>query len=330
MRLSRLCDNRTATYAECTQMTDRHGRDVVVAIAKASFAVSPHGQVTLAVPPSPIRYHDDFFDGFSGVRYPCDVADEKPGTDVILVGTAHAPLERSARTSADVTLRVGRVFKSLRVHGPRVWYRSMLGALSPGPAAAFTPVPLTHDLTFGVVDGVEGQEAPRIEDPDRPGQPAGFAPLAPSAPSRRRYLGTMDERWERHRAPVMPEDFDPHFYSCAAPGLWSESPLASDEPVEVIGATPEGRWMFRLPPYALRFQSVLRGVITDHPTHLDTFLIDADERRVELVWRASVALPKKRELLESMLILEAQALPGALYTRALEDIANVTPTAETP
>ena len=53
----------------------------------------------------------------SSLRRPSDLCDFKPGTDVILVGHAHAP--RSGATHVDVSMRVGPVAKTVRAFGPR-------------------------------------------------------------------------------------------------------------------------------------------------------------------------------------------------------------------
>lgn len=90
-----------------------------------------------------------------------------------------------------------------------------------------------------------------------------------------------------------------------------ETPLVGDEPVEVLGATPEGALRFRLPRYAPVFHSTVRGGTFAHETHMDTLLIDADERRVELVWRVSVRLPRKSEHLEEDHRIRFGGAPGA-------------------
>ena len=76
----------------------------------------------------------------------------------------------------------------------------------------------------------------------------------------------------------------------------------------------EGTWRFALPKYDVRFASVSGGEEHPHPSHLDSYLIDADARRVELTWRTSVLLPKKWELVEKILVTGKGDLPedGAL------------------
>lgn len=125
----------------------------------------------------------------SSLRYPSDSVPEKPGTDVLLLGTAQPPAgaEVSAR---DVTLRLERrpqpLEKTVTVYGPRIYYRALTGVV-PGPPAALGPTPLVYELAYGGCDGpfseprnpagmgfardpssLVGQRAPQLEDPRAP------------------------------------------------------------------------------------------------------------------------------------------------------------------
>ena len=80
--------------------------------------------------------------------------------------------------------------------------------------------------------------------------------------------------------PLLPADFDPRFHVCVPEDQWSELPLRGDEPCEVLGATPEGQWRFRLPRRAPGFSSFTRGQRSEHRTHLDTVLIDGNSQPV--------------------------------------------------
>jgi hypothetical protein len=84
------------------------------------------------------------------------------------------------------------------------------------------------------------------------------------------FAGTYDDVWMDSRMPLLPADFDDRFHVCVPPDQWSEAPLRSDEPIELLGATPEGAHRIQLPRIALGFSSVIRGVRQEHRTHLDT------------------------------------------------------------
>lgn len=358
MNLDRLLDNRTVMPVTCIPMDDRHGHDVLVVIARLTWEISAEGAATLAVPQAAPRLADvpRSTETWSSLRYPGDLVDEKPGTDVLMLGTAYPPREPGPggkpATQRDVTLRVqarhGVVQKTVRVYGQRVYYQGALG-VTPGPAAPLTPTPLVYELAYGGRDASDpgrivqdprnpvglgvaadrarlvGTPAHQLEDPRDPTQPAAFGPIPAHWSPRRERAGTYDAAWQRKRAPLRPLDFDPRHHAAAPPDLWSEIPLVGDEPVEVLGATPEGAWRFRLPRYAPVFQSVERGALREHPTHLDTLLIDADARTAELTWRVSVPLPRKTEHLETVLVVASDELPAdvrAALRRRLAEVEN--------
>ena len=116
---------------------------------------------------------------------------------------------------------------------------------------------------------------------------------------------------------MFPRDFDTHHNCCAPAGLWSATPLRGDEPVEAAGVTPDGApWRFRLPLYEPAFACVIRGERLELATHLDTFFIDADERLVELTWRAVFELPRKAELVERIEVSAGPNLPESVFHEA--------------
>lgn len=341
MKLDRLCDNRTVMEVRCEPMDDRHGRDVLVVIAKMTWAVSPLGQCSIAAPPSPIRMGDipssDKFQ--AGIRFPSDAVEEKTGTDIVLLGTAYPATEST--TEQEVSLRIeskrATLKKSIKVYGPRTFVPTLFG-IAPGPPGKLTPTPLLYELSYGGYDDSDpknivyerrnpagmgfmerrlklvGKPAPCIEDPKAPlssrnPAPAGLGPIPMHWSPRCERIGTHDDAWHRERAPVRPTDFDLRFNSCAPADLWSETPLLGTEPVEVLGATPEGVWRFQLPRYSPVFQGITKGLLTEYPTHLDTYLIDADQRRVELSWRVRIPIPIKTEFLEKVLVFSSEPLP---------------------
>ncbi|HMA93882.1 MAG TPA: hypothetical protein VKP30_14425, partial [Polyangiaceae bacterium] len=63
-----------------------------------------------------------------------------------------------------------------------------------------------------------------------------------------------------------------------------------------------------LPRLAPGFSSVVSGQRQDHRTHLDTILVNAVERQIELTWRAAIPMPKKLEMLERIRVVEKQVL----------------------
>lgn len=335
MDLDRLLENSSFFSARCLPLCDLRGREVMVVIAKLTWFVASRGRCRPLVDGAPIRFTDVPYAGPSGmlasVRFPCDVIDDKPGTDVILIGTAFPP-EGRAVTEMDVSVRMetGRrtLAKTVRVYGQRVFYAAA-GGVIPGPAARLHPTPLRYEQSFGgpedrrnpvgigaVRDRAQlvGKVAPSIEDPRHPvgslrPAPAGFGPIAPDWSPRCERAGTCDEAWRRTRAPIRPLDYDPRHACVSEPDLFSPEPIAGDEPVEVTGATPEGVWRFKLPRVTPLVAFETSGGIVEQRPRPDTYLIDADEGRVELTFRARVPMPRKIQHLRQIRICAEGELP---------------------
>lgn len=333
-------------------MDDRHGREVLAVIAKMTWSVSPIGNVTIARPIAPVRLFDiPRGEGlYSSLRYASDAVCEKPGTEVLLIGTAHPPHPEATKQTVSLRVETGRATlqKSLVVHGPRVWVPGLLG-LAPGPSGKMAKTPLIYEWAYGGVDatnpdaitadyrnlsgtgylerksGLAGKPAPVIEDPrfplsSRSPAPAGFGPVPAHWLPRAARAGTHDDVWKRERAPLCPLDFDPRHNLCAPDDQWLSEPLLGDEPIEVTGATKEQAWRFRLPRYSPVFHSTVQGRTFEHETHLDTVMIDADERTVELVWRIQVVLPRKTEHLEKVTIYGSEPLPERILGELAERV----------
>jgi hypothetical protein len=319
---------------------DKDGREILAVISKQTFCVDSSGKVDPDREKPPDVDLADTFNSAeverASIARPSQLFHFKPGTDVVLLGHAHP--QRSGETHVDVSLRVGPIAKTVRAYGLRVWQMGTLGGLKPGPARPIRePVPLIYELAWGGQDlddpakpvaeprnyvgrgiareprSLVDQPAAQLEDPAHPidgrtNRPAAFSPIHRHWQPRVQYAGTYDQVWQETRMPLLPADFDDRYHVCVPPDQWSEVPLRSDQPFEILGATPEGIWRFQLPRIAPGFSSVTSGRRTEHRTHLDTILIDADRRRVELTWRAAVPLPRKYEMLEQVLVFEKEVL----------------------
>lgn len=339
--------NRTLMAVHAEELDDGSGRRVLVAIAKMTWALGRGGEVSIADPAQAVREHDvhRLAGEASRLVFPSDLYPEKPGTDVILVGTARPPEDREVLemdAGVRVTAAHGVVQKGARVYGPRVWERSARGVV-PGSPARLGPTPLAYENTYGGVDrsdpdnvlvdwrnpigsgvrrdrsSLAGALAPQIEDVRRPltsasPAPAGFGAIPAHWAPRSDFGGTYDDRWSRERAPLAPLDMNPRFFCSAPPDLWSATPLRGDEVIDLLGVTEEGLLRFQPPFYAPVFTCDVRGAARGRPcpTHLDTLLIDADRRRVELTFRAAVAVPRKIQAIDRILIEAEGEIPERL------------------
>jgi hypothetical protein len=314
--------NKTPFAAERTVLQDQNGRDQLVVIVKQTFTMGSAEPPAIADEPVAIQYADEFYGdpGVSSVRYESDLAPGKPGTDVVLIGHAYAA--RGKVRALDVILSVGPLRKSCRVFGNRHWRRP-LGRLRPSAPEPFDRMPLVYERAFGGEDlsaanpkhreiesrnylgrGLVSRRSrenpadvalPNLEDPaqlisrrkDRP-PPASFGFLCRHWEPRLSYAGTYDQRWEETRAPLLPLDFDERYHNGAHPDLVSRGYLQGGEPVQIVNASPRGLLRFALPCVPPRI--VVVGV-TERQTPLgpvlDTLVLEPDEDRFTMVWRAT-------------------------------------------
>lgn len=248
-------------------------------IVKATFAIKT-GQSIIADEQLPVFTTDEHYgeDPLAPVRFESDMVPFKPLADVVLVGRAHAPGGRPV-TKLDVTMRVGRLQKTIRVFGDRKWWfpskLTLVPAIShPEP---FVTMDLTFDRAFGGIDevaakyckenlqgkgfigkkskkSVNGKPLPNLEDPNdlirswksHP-KPVGFGFFGRGGMPRLRYAGTYDEKYEKERAPALPLDFSYAIFNGAHPDLQVKGYLRGDEVVELTNLSREPRMRFQLP-----------------------------------------------------------------------------------
>jgi len=156
---------------------------------------------------------------------------------------------------------------------------------------------------------VVGHKLPNLEDPGAPIKsfgdhpaPAGLGFTAPAWLPRRTYAGTYDEAWTANRAPYLPRDFQRRFNNAAAPELTFERFLAGGEQLDVNGAGPDGPLRVKLPAAGPRITvTIAHQSKTPNPA-LETVLIEPDESRFCVTWRASVPCDKKALKVQSITI----------------------------
>jgi hypothetical protein len=148
--------------------------------------------------------------------------------------------------------------------------------------------------------------APQIDDPLQPvtafGKtypPQGFGVIAKAWKQRLELAGTYDDAWLETRWPDLPEDFDSSFWNGANPDMQVPY-LHGDEEVVLSNLTPGGSLIFRLPGHQpvcnITFVS---GRILPVPANLDTLIIEPDESKATLVWRAAIATSQDIAFIET-------------------------------
>lgn len=314
----------------CLPNVDRHGQEIVVVAVAAHFKLPRPGRVhrgpLAPCEQQPPPHFDDVYWGdpaTTSLRYEGQSAYSRPGTDVYLNGSAHAPHGRPVER-VDVDLGVGPCRARARVTGDRVWV-SVAGSLRASPPVPFVRIPLVWERAYGggsIEAGASGHEArnpigvglypslelasnaalPNIEDPNAPlvepgsrPRPVGFGPVARHWHPRSSFAGTYDEQWKRTRAPLWPDDFDERFFLAAAPGLSAIPHLRGGESVMMSGVHPDGGFGFALPTLRLSCKSVFHGHTQRVGLRLDALILEPDEGHVSLILRTNVELGRGAE-----------------------------------
>lgn len=319
--------NATGLVVEPLVLADESLVPQAVPLVQGTWHIGPGGTLAWLDKQPPLRpagqWHGE--PGLSSPRLEAQVAFIKPvGTDVVLLGHAHAP--RPGATEGQVGVRVGALSKLARVLGDRRLVSGLTGPAITAPEP-FERIPLQYERSFGGWDRrhadprqhrcdvrnpvgcghfdadlpFEGEAAlPNFEDPQQPLRaygdqppPLGFGFIAADWEPRRRLAGTYDEAWARTRQPMLARDFDRRHFQSASPGLTSAGHLRGDEEVVVIGAAPEQRVAFQLPARGtLQCWVEVRGRnrVALQPL-LDTVIIDMDLRLLTLQWRCHLPLP---------------------------------------
>jgi hypothetical protein len=142
--------------------------------------------------------------------------------------------------------------------------------------------------------------------------PAGFGAVSPGWLPRRQFAGTYDEAWKRRRAPYLPADFNPRFFNVATPELTFDRFLTGGEPVELLGVSRDGPINFELPRCRPRADVQVAGNHERPVFNLETILIEPDENRVCLSWRAQLPCDRRVLKVETVSIdVEGLDLPTA-------------------
>jgi hypothetical protein len=332
-------NTRTDATVELLPMFGLDGAPCYIVVIKQRFHITPMGVVSRE-PGAQVRWVDELWEPEvpeSSIRYPSDVCLRKPGTDVVVVGSAMA-VDAKPVTELDVLVRVGPVSKQLKVFGLRVWFKGALG-MTLTPPRPFQSVPLRWEYAYGGMDtsnprklayeprnpvgrGVVADSetllhkpGPQIEDTadlirsarSHPA-PAGVGAIGPGFEPRRRFAGTYDDRWQTERMPLPPIDFDERHNQVAAPGLVSSSYFRGGEPVSLVGLCEDGPLEFALPKLAFYAGSETASGSQEYRPALDTVLLEPNERRFEMTWRALIPAPKQARELKAITIYEKEFL----------------------
>jgi hypothetical protein len=312
-------ENNTPFAAQWTATTDQNGRDAVIVVTKATFDFNGAGELTPAAEQVAIEMGDVHRGkpGESSVLWESDLALEKTGVDIIMLGEARAP--GGSATKVDVTLAVGTTSKTIRVFGDRQWKKGVFGVTRTKPKP-FETMPLIYERAYGGKDDrpknpkkhreyesnpvgtgfvtdakyANGVNLPNLEDPRRPirnwaSRPptTGFGFYGRHWSPRKNFVGTYDDEWQETRCPLLPKDFDARYFNAAHPDLISSQPLCGGEPILVENAHAVSPLRMFVPRVELVLYASLGSRLIEQTPALDTLVIDTDASRLILVLRTS-------------------------------------------
>jgi hypothetical protein len=148
---------------------------------------------------------------------------------------------------------------------------------------------------------VDGSPLPNTEEIARPIAapdstaylPMSLGPLGRHWEPRAPLAGTYDEAWLKDHFPFLPPDFDERYYQAAPPDQQIPHPQGGEE-IVLVNLTPGGRVAFTLPVFDAPIHFFLKaGGREDGRLVLDTIVLEPDEGRFTLTWRATRVLKKK-------------------------------------
>lgn len=331
-------DNATPYTADRSWVQDRDANKMWLVAVKATFDLLADGSTRLAEEQLPVLRMSEprGEEGKSSLRYESDLLGVKPGTDVLVNGSAWARQGRRA-LSTDVLLRVGPIHKQLRVFGERRWARSIVGLPKISEPEPYESMPIVFERAYGgwdrgAADPAEhrlearnpvgtgfatraahaiGQALPNVEDArhlisawdDRPA-PAGLSCVSCDWSPRRELAGSYDEQWQARRAPLWALDFDARYHQCAPADQQVLTRLHGGETVELHNLSPDGTMSFVLPRVQPLFETWFGRDSVEHRGQLATVTIEPDLRRLAMTWQTSLVCNRRVDELDFTIVTE--------------------------
>ena len=313
-------ENTTPFAADMAMFPNEQAVDTLYVLVKATFNINK--KLTLSEEQFPPIVADEYWTepGKSSIKYASDYHTGKPTSDIVMVGHAFAPMKNETR-QLDVSLRVGDVGKTVRVFGDRHWSNGQI--TQPAP---FKTMAMVYEKAFGgmkvqegmikevdqrnpvgrgfsggrSVEEMDGVPLPNLEDPndlithhEQSPTPACFGISAPHWLPRSSLAGKYDKQWETQRAPYLPEDFDKRFFNSAHPDLIYPGFLTGGELVEITNMHPNGNMKFNLPKVNVFSDVTIADKSVKLNFQIETLIIEPNQLKFSIVWRAAVACDKK-------------------------------------
>ncbi|MCL1961068.1 MAG: DUF2169 domain-containing protein [Desulfovibrionaceae bacterium] len=270
-------------------------------------------------------------EGQAWLRYESDLVPPKPRFDLIINAWVQRKGRTFFELPGAVDFQ-GQRLLSLNAFAPRIWGSGVLSPIIKAAKAPVAKVPAFNVFAFGgpanravaagsgaqkpVAErkhwpanqdgmgycteamGVAGVALPWLETPGRPIRqwndrpPVAALGHASRADQPRRALqGTVNKE-----SSALPADFDPRYYNAAPPELQLLQRPRPGDKVELLNLSRDGHCAFGFPSVTLQAMGEERGGRRHAPAplHWDTLLIEPEEDRACLVWRAQLADPGRK------------------------------------
>lgn len=322
--------NTTPFAAERGVLLNGKAEQLWVVLIKGTFEYALNGHMDLAATQEPVAQSPSYIGeiGASTLLRDPEMVMDHPGTAVTLYGTATAP-DGKPRPTFDVGLSINAVQRRVRVFGNRYWKRGWRG-LRPSAPQPMTEMPLRYERAYGGFHATTGEQypenpigvgfytrraeaieqaLPNLEDPqslltrwDQRPAPACLAAIPSSWSPRRERAGTADERWQRERAPLWPEDLQPIYFNAAPAAQQVGTRLRGGEQVQLENIGGHPRVQFALPRVMFDVRAKLASGQLAMSVNLDRVIIEADRRQVIMVWRSTLNCgPDARRVLSTFI-----------------------------
>ena len=320
--------NATKMQAGYTMGMQPDGRELLLVAVKGTFTIPKNGaEAYLSDKQVPLIEADvpTGEPGLSATLYESDYALRKPRCDVLLNGSAYAPHGQLA-TKVPVSLTVGPRSKSFYVVGNRFWKKGAL-SIHPSKPEPFRVMPISYDKAYGGSDNthekpakhrahmlnpigvgfhtnlkkefIHGKPLPNTEDPKQPikeptgnYRPLAFGVIGRGWEPRYQFAGTYDQNWIDNVFPFLPSDFKDEYYQAAPPDQQINY-LQGGETVVLQNLTPEGYTQFQIPRVKVPVVFFLKkGETQKTDSAADSLVLEPNEGRFTITWRASIPLKK--------------------------------------
>ncbi len=272
--------NVTPFQAMATEHRFYNGHPYDCLFVKGTFRLT-HDCRLLPLLDQPAFVVNDVYEGdedCSALAYPSDIIPFKPGTDVVVTGSARlANGMQASRWLA--TLAVHRdghdrplLHKSVQLTGPRYWRHGLMSGWTLSDVEPTNAVKLSYALAYGggsaehrekpqdihwpnpfgrgywgrdKPDEMLTHQAPQILSPEVEGlkwreslQSVGLSPVDGAQQARLQFAGTYDEHWEKEVKPNIPLDMKLDFWNTVPQDQVMHPYLQGGEEVRTVGLFP--------------------------------------------------------------------------------------------